>query len=410
MNDELSMDIDVELTQVTLGIDRLYRSVGPRTDEAKSRSSDAGRSELDREGLAPVIFTSLEPEHFTGWDQADARLLELTGRADRLAAGLRRSYLREMIDSLRGLVAAFRGNKRGYADHVRRCLRVDANPVPPEVMQQYRSEIDHLLSALGYPRGDLAVRVRRWEEEHQVPPEQVPRVLKELLHLARARTDEKMFPLPDGLDIEPVGVRGVPYAAYCGYVERQLRVNLDYVYTRPALKHLACHEAFPGHLVHLQVREQRTQAGEMPVDAALVVTNSASSALFEGIGENGIYFLDWIEDSADRLGMVLNRVRSAARVNAALMIHQDGQTLEAGKGYLQETCFATPAWVESRVSFLTHRLRAPFIFAYWGGDMGVEKVWARVPAHQRREFFEYLYGNMHTPATLDTFWSESPAG
>jgi cytochrome d ubiquinol oxidase subunit I len=50
----------------------------------------------------------------------------------------------------------------------------------------------------------------------------------------------------------------------------------------------------------------------MPPDAALVVTNSASSAVFEGIGENGIYFLDWIEEDADLLALQLAIEATAA--------------------------------------------------------------------------------------------------
>jgi hypothetical protein len=386
------MDIANELTQITLGIDRLYRTQA------------GGSGELDREGLAPVILTNMDPVAFDSWDAADARLIELASKQDQVKQALRRAYLQEMIESLRGLVATFRGDPMSYAERVQRCLRVDATPISSEVMDQHRGEVDRLLAKLGYAQGGLAERVRRWEDKAQVPPGDVPAVLKELLATAHQRTHDKMFPLPAGLDIEPVGVRGVPYSAYCGYIERKLRINVDYVYTRSALKHLACHEAFPGHLVHLHVRDSRTRAGDMPLDAALVVTNSASSAIFEGIGENGIYFLDWIEDSADQLAMALNRVRSAARVNAALMIHQDGKPLEQVKTFLQEACFATPAWVESRVAFLTHRLRAPFIFAYWGGDLGVDAVWRRVEPDARREFFQYLYNNMHTPRTLNSFW------
>jgi hypothetical protein len=200
-------------------------------------------------------------------------------------------------------------------------------------------------------------------------------------------------------------VSGVPFSAYCDYLGRQLRVNVDMRYTRSALKHLACHEGYPGHLVHLAVREQRTQSGAMPIDGSLVVTNSASSAIFEGIGENGIYFLDWIEGTEDELAMTLNRLRSSARMNAALMIHHENKPLEQVKVYLQETCFATPAWVESRVAFLTHSLRAPFIFAYWCGDMGVEQVWQRVQPSQRQTFFQHLYYHMHTTTTLAKYWS-----
>ena len=144
----------------------------------------------------------------------------------------------------------------------------------------------------------------------------------------------------------------------------------------------------------------------MPADAPLVMVNSASSAIFEGIGENGIYFLDWVEGPEDRLCMALNRLRSAARCNAALMIHRDGAPLGQARAYLADTCYAGPAWVESRLAFLTHKLRAPFIFAYWCGDVAVDRVWQTVLPDQRPAFFRYLYHHMHTPTTLQAHWPQ----
>ncbi len=384
-------DIDIQLTQATLGMDQLYRA------------QKGGSGVLDREGLVPVILTDLLPTKFADWDEADAHLLDLANQVTRVNDAMRRDYLVEMIESLHGLVATSRGDAQTYLERVEQCLRVSAKPVSLEAMDHYRGEIDRLLRKLGYTQGTLDGRVTRWESDNQVPRDQVENVLRGLLIEARRRTEEKMFALPD-IPFEPVGVSGVPFSAYCDYLGRQLRVNVDMRYTRSALKHLACHEGYPGHLVHLAVREERTKSGAMPIDAALVVTNSASSAIFEGIGENGIYFLDWIESPEDELAMTLNRLRSSARMNAALMIHHESKPLEQVKAYLQETCFATPAWVESRIAFLTHSLRAPFIFAYWCGDMGVDHVWQRVKPNHRQAFFQHLYYHMHTTMTLAKYW------
>jgi hypothetical protein len=142
----------------------------------------------------------------------------------------------------------------------------------------------------------------------------------------------------------------------------------------------------------------------MPLDAALVVTSSASSPLFEGIAENGLAFLDWVEGPDDELGLALNRLRSAARINAAWMIHGEGRPREEVIEYLMATCFETRMWAESRMAFLTHPLRSPFIYAYWCGDMAVKKVWERVTPERRKEFWTYLFENMHTPTTLERFW------
>ncbi len=386
------MDLGAELTQVTLGIDRLYRK------------QTSGNGVLDREGLVAVGLTDIPPAEFSTWDEAEAAINQVHARLAEIENPLRRDYVSEMLDSLKGLVATFRGDPTTYSERVQRCLRVPGSFVPLETMAGYNQAIDRLLSEIGYVRGSLVERVKAWESANQVPPDEVPFVLNELLEAARRRTEQMLFPLPDGMMLA-VGERNVPYSAYCDYVSRKVRVNLDYVYTRSALKHLACHEGFPGHFVHLAVRQQRARDGEMPPDATLVVTNSASSALFEGIGENGIYFLNWIEGPHDAVAMTLNRLRSAARVNAALLIHQEKKSLDEARAYLLETCYTTPAWVESRLAFLTHRLRAPFIFAYWYGDDAVERVWKRVRPNERASFFRYLYHHMHTPTTLQRYWN-----
>ncbi len=387
-------DISVQLTQATLGMDQLYRA------------QNSGAGVLDKEGLVPVILTDIAPTKFSNWDEADAHLVDLAQKTKQHSDALRREYLGEMVDSLRGLIATFRGDKQSYLERVERCLRVSPDAASDATLSGYRDEIDRLLNQLEYARGNIVERLACWETDNHVPAENVLTVLSELLDEAKQRTDEKMFPLPD-LTMKPVGVRGVPFAAYCGYLERELRLNLDFPYTRQALKHLACHEAFPGHTVHLYVREERTQNGAMPLDGALVVTSSASSPLFEGIGDNGIRFLDWIEDAHDALAMTLNRLRAAARVNAARMIHHEKKSLDEVKTYLQETCFVPATWAESRIKFLTHGLRAPFIYAYWYGDIAVEKVWQRVQPNERKKFFDYLYYNMHTPTTLDRHWKNS---
>jgi hypothetical protein len=391
----MMIDLGTELAQAMLGLDRLYRG------------SVTGEGLLDREGLVAFPPAEPQPAIYVDWQAGDAGLESLQMRLPEIEQPLRRDFVAEMLDSLRVAVAGFIGQELLYTDRVERGLRTPAEGAPVEVMVGYRAAIAACLNELGFETGTLGERVARWETTNRVPPDDVPEVLNDLLREAAQRTSERVLPLPvKGLAMTAVGLRNQPFSAYCDSPNRRLLVNLDYVYTRSALKHLACHEAFPGHLLHITLREQRTQSGLMPADAPLVMVNSASSAIFEGIGENGIYFLDWIEGPEDRLGMALSRLRSAARCNAALMIHRDGAPLDRVGAYLTDTCFVGPAWVESRLAFLTHELRAPFIFAYWCGDMAVDRVWQTVRLDQRPAFFRYLYHHMHTPATLQAHWRE----
>jgi hypothetical protein len=146
---------------------------------------------------------------------------------------------------------------------------------------------------MGFAGRALADDLARWEDQVRVPADAVLETMRGLTLEARERVTATMYPMADQW-MEPVGVSAVPFSAYCDYPARKVLMNLDFPYTRFALKHLATHEVFPGHLVHLALRERYVAEGRMPLDAAQVVTSSASSALFEGIADNGMFFLDWI--------------------------------------------------------------------------------------------------------------------
>jgi hypothetical protein len=266
-------------------------------------------------------------------------------------------------------VVTFRGDPMDYREKVRRFLRVAPDAIPDTQLQQWTQQVDKMLFGLGYDKGDLGERIKAWEAANTVPANDVLPVLKQMMDEARQRTVDMLFALPDDAQMEAVGIHGVPFGAYADYPNRQVLLNIDHPYTRYSLKRLACHEGFPGHCAHMSLRDQWTHSGEMPVDGALVVTNSASSPLFEGIADFSIEFIDW--------------------TNGA---------------YQARVSFMNQAAAASRLGFLTHKLRAPFAFAYWCGDRAVERVWRTVTREQRPEFFTYIYRNMHTPTTLHNYW------
>jgi hypothetical protein len=226
---------------------------------------------------------------------------------------------------------------------------------------------------------------------------------------AEARRRSARLVLDIGEDwITPVGERDRPYAAYCDYPGRRLLLNLDFAYTRGLLKHLACHAAFPGHLVNLARRAALVGAGEMPLEGAQVVTNSASSALFEGIADNGEALLDWIDGPENYASLALHRLRSALRCNAAWMVHGEGKGLDETVGEVAPASFQDAATSRRRLAFLSHPLRTPFVYAYWCGDDAVRSYLARAADLPRRAVIACLYDHMHTPETLATYSASRP--
>lgn len=386
------MQLGLELARLTAGLDKLYREV-PRTG-----------SFLDREGLIPVAVAQIEPYLLKDYGEARDRLESLQSRIPIEApTALRKAYLLEMVDSLLALLDTFENRQISYAERLRRQMRVDTQMVSDEILDEYRATIRGNLDELGYRGGSLAEDVARFERDSVVPADKVLDTMAQYTREARRRTSETMYLMNDEW-IEPVRLDDVPFTAYCDYPERKMRLNLAFPFTRSSIKHLACHEAFPGHLVHLALRQRYVAEGKMPLDGAQVVTSSASSAMFEGIADNGWFFLDWINTPEDVVGMTLERLRAALRCNAAWMLHVEGRSPEEVAPVIAAAGYQDVATAAGRIAFLRHGLRAPFVYGYWCGDTSLHAMWEKVPRERHKEFWQYLYGNMHTPSTLRDFW------
>uniref|UniRef100_UPI003100F809 hypothetical protein n=1 Tax=Neorhizobium sp. EC2-8 TaxID=3129230 RepID=UPI003100F809 len=393
------MELGGELAAITAGLDLLYRS----------RNRNAGI--LDAEGLIPVAVAEVPPQRFDSYEEAEAALLSLRDRLGQAETALRRDWLDEMSDSLLALIATFRGDPISFAERLERQIRVAIREIPEEIIAGYHEGIREALDELGFRGGNLLEDFARWEQQARIPSSKVLDVLAEFQRQARARCGALASALKadwvDGEWIKPVPQRDVPYSAYCDFPGRQVLLNIDFPYTSFGLKHLAVHEAFPGHLVHLKLRERRVAEGLMPLDAAQVVTSSASSAIFEGIADNGLQFLDWIETPEDHLGHLLQRLRSALRCRAAWQVLGEGRSLDEVVPDIAAASLQSPGVTRSRLAFLRHELRAPFVYAYWCGEMAVDRVWSRTAIGEKGAFWNYLYGNMHTPGTLAAHWNSA---
>ncbi|EAR52649.1 hypothetical protein OG2516_00444 [Oceanicola granulosus HTCC2516] len=382
------MTIGTDLAELTAGIDALYRA--QLTEQ----------STLNAEGLIPVAVAEVAPRPLRDWSEAHDAIAALLARvpAEAEEAG-RVGWLTEMTQSLASLARMFAGERIGFAERLRDQLRVAPEPIPQAILDGYRTELADALDALGYRSGDLAEDVRRWEDDTTVPEAEVIARLAAIQREAQARSRRLVVDIGDDWT-EPAGVHDKPYSAYCDYPGRHVWLNLEFRYTEADLKHLATHEAFPGHLVHLARREALVAAGEMPLDGAQVVTNSASSPLFEGIADNGIALLDWIDGPQDIAGLALQRTRSALRCNAAWMVFEEGKSIEEAARAVAGPSFMDVHPMTRRLAFLSHELRAPFLFAYWCGDDAVRRFLDATRDWERPRVVRTLYDEMHTPTTL----------
>ncbi len=367
-----------------LGIDQHFRT-----------SRSAGPDQLDQEGLVPVHWSPLEPHPIDGWDDARSRLRIVLDRAAILPDPYERDWLCEQTLSLTTLVRWLAGESLGYDSVVAGTLRIDPRPPSARALQQARAVRDAAVAAAGFGTYDA------YAEAERVPSNEVGAIMTELIGQARARTESRLPGLrlaPDTIGVKAVA--GTAFSAYCDYPGRAVWVNTDIAFTRGDLKQLVAHEAYPGHDAHMSHRDALVRAGTMLPDGALVVTNTASSVLFEGIAERGLDLLEWREATSDQVAWAHGRLQWLASIEVAHGLNTGRLTASEAGQFLRDSCDADEAWIDAKLRFVTHGLRAPFVYTYWWGGTVVGRWWRGVRAAERDRAVRHLYDRMHSPGTL----------
>jgi hypothetical protein len=382
---DAAIDVSSELTRTILGVDRYFRT--------ERGGGDGGK--LDAEGLVPVHWSPLEPVEVHGWEDAKGRLRRVAERASVLPSPYERDWLTEQALAMLTLTRWLSAEALAYEEVVAGALRVDPRPPDARTVRHAIERRARAVADAGYES------FAAYQEEERVAPDDVSRVTQELIAAARARTEARLPTLRLPSDIIGVeAVSGTPFSAYCDYPGRKVWINTDIPLTRAALKHLVAHEAYPGHDAHMGHRDALVRAGEMLPDGALVVTNTASSALFEGIAECGLDLLEWRTERGDRVAWAHDRLEWLASIEVAHGLNTGRMDAAAAERLLRDWCDADDAWIDAKLRFVTHAVRAPFVYGYWWGGTAVGRWWRRVGAWERDAAVRHLYDRMHSPSTL----------
>jgi hypothetical protein len=387
-----SFDLGRELAEITLGIDAF---------EAKKPD---GSSLLDGEGLVPLYAggDSVDIRFYDDWDGVRSDLAGLETAISALPIGPRRVFLEGMLKSLKMAVRLFCGGTPSFEEKVTDLVGAPPGREDPALIEDARARLDQLLRRSGFARGSLAERVAAWEGARAVAPDRIENVFRELMAEAKARTNARIFDTGD-YDMVLNPSPGMMYTARCDFHEGKMDLNTDVRFTRAALKHLVCHEVYPGHSTQLLYTRAEVDAGRAPADALLVATNAITGCVQEGIGDQGIYLIDWIEDEDDEIYQELRRIRSACQTSAAWMLMVEGIQADKVADYLRDTALGQEAWISGRLRMAAHPFRGPFISSYWAGNESVRRVRERVTPEQWPDFLVQLFGRAQSPQSLQMF-------
>ena len=313
-----------------------------------------------------------------------------------------------MVASLRTAVRLFSGEALSFADKGADLVGAEPAPVDAARIAELTDALDAALLRAGFGEGALAERVERWEDARAVAPDKLQAVFAELMAVARARTARMIFD-PGDYDMALNPVRDVFFTARCGFEDRRMDLNVDNRFSRAALKHLVCHEVFPGHATQLLSTLKAVEDGRTPADALLCTADAVTGCVQEGIGDQGVQLIDWIEDADDEVHRTLRSLKSAVQTTAAWRLMVDNVPREQVADYLRTAAFGQEPWVQGRLRMAEHPFRGPFIASYWYGDESVRRVRERVAEADRPAFVAYLYDQCHSPQSLAMFTPQAKA-
>ena len=385
---ERSVALGRRLTEITLGIDAL----GARTARA---AGDA-----DYEDLVPIFIGEglVEPQRFDDWESVENALASLKLDIGSVHDEARKLFLFEMVRSLRASATFFSGAQIGFEEKVRNLVGVPAETVSDAEIEAIHAHLDRLLARRGFTSGSLAERVDAWQIGRYLNPDDIPAVFDALMTIAKERTDAMIWPTGD-YTMRLNAVRNVPYAGRCSFVRGEMDINLDVLVTRSSLKHLVCHEVFPGHSTQLLSTLAVAKTGEAPLDALLCTANAVTGAVQEGIGDQGIDLIDWVEDEDDAAQIELRRLQTATGTNAAWHLHCSGWTRERSIGYLRDVGFGQESWATVRTGMALHPFRGIFLASYWFGNETVKEL--REAARDRpKRLIDALFREVNSIASL----------
>jgi hypothetical protein len=309
---------------------------------------------------------------------------QLAADGDALRAALPDGWLRDQVHGCATYARVVAGDAISYADEVEACYGVRPRKVSEDVYEAAHAELDEL-----YPgTGSLRERRDAWRDVHLVSGELAVPVLQDLLPLLRVRTEAVLLDLPvgEGVTLEPVSDE--PWGAfnyYLGNLQSRVVLNVDVPTTGTDLIHLAGHEVFPGHHTEHSVKEHVLIREQGKIEEGIQLVPTPQAVLSEGIAETGAELV--LDDAAkeeayailrrhgatlvdprlsERIAKVSERLRTVG-LDAALMIHEEGATVEEAEAYVRKWNLVPPQEAKHSVRFVTDPTWRAYVVTYSAG-------------------------------------------
>jgi len=306
----------------------------------------------------------------------------LVAEGDALLADLDDGWLRDQALGLRTYAGRLAGEELSYSDEVERCYGVRPQRQATEAYAEAHARLEELLPG----EGALPERYQAWRRSCTIPETLVVPALQDAAAELRSATAD-LIELPPGEEASVEPVTAEPWWAfnyYLGGLRSRVVVNLDVPTTCHEVVHLAAHEIYPGHHTDHAVKEQLlirqrglieesiqmvptpaalVQEGIAEVGGSVVGGDELQARLVAALGRHGLDY------DAERSEAIATSRRSLRRVgvDAALMIHEDGASVEEAEAYVRRWALSTREEAAHSVGFVIDPTWRAYVITYSAG-------------------------------------------
>lgn len=291
----------------------------------------------------------------------------------------RSRYLEKRLAAYDILCRRLAGEAISLREQARHCFDIEVEMIPESRFDAAHALYEEALSG----KGTLAERLAQWRSHYTLPPDKshlLPDLIRKAVQEAHRRTTA-IIPLPENADVEMEPIYGYPVRALAHYLGNQrarILINPDYPFNLADLLYVVCHEAYPGHLAELMLKEQHLLQQKGYAEQAVSFLITPPFVLSEGIAlwahelifpvaEAEAWLAEHIYPEVGVMpdGSDLKKVQDAndalfgVHGNAALMLNE-GVSEEEVRRYLMRYALLDEAGVER--AFQT--LRRPYCEAY----------------------------------------------
>ena len=302
--------------------------------------------------------------------------------AEALLHGVPDGWLRDQIAGLRTYAGALAGDAATYSDEVEGCYGVRPPFTDEEVFAAAHAELEQLLPG----EGGLADRHERWKQETRVPADRLEPTLAGVIEAARTWTRDAVG-LPEGEGVSLEIVHDEPWMAFCEYrggLQSHISVNGDLPIAAVELLRLAIHETYPGHHAESCSKDQLLVRGRGWLEETILLVPTPQSLVSEGIaslapellleGKAGPALAAIVHDGGVDFdlphALAVERALEPcewAVVNAAVLLHERGETATAVQAYLRRWGLLSPELAAHAVRFLEELSSRTYILTYPAG-------------------------------------------